>query len=243
MARRRHRSPSRRRRRRRGRPLRRRRGRRARRRRRPTAHGACASVIDRPGGDAPRPDATGGRWRCTGRCRARSRHAPGRASPVRRRRRGRGRPAHLQRRPRSRHAGRRSQRRVRRVASPCSAASCSTSAGWTASSDVDDDIAARRRPRRAPSATSSRTTLRAEHDAHRRALAAVDGAVDRRRLGRLPGAGQYSTRYGKIEDMVVGLEVVLADGTRRAHRWSRARARGRSRSQRSCSSAARARSA
>ncbi len=27
------------------------------------------------------------------------------------------------------------------------------------------------------------------------------------------GAGQYSTRYGKIEAMVVGLEVVLADGT------------------------------
>lgn len=27
------------------------------------------------------------------------------------------------------------------------------------------------------------------------------------------GAGQYSTRFGKIEDMVVGLEVVLADGT------------------------------
>jgi alkyldihydroxyacetonephosphate synthase len=26
------------------------------------------------------------------------------------------------------------------------------------------------------------------------------------------GAGQYSTRYGKIEDMVTGLEVVLADG-------------------------------
>jgi alkyldihydroxyacetonephosphate synthase len=26
------------------------------------------------------------------------------------------------------------------------------------------------------------------------------------------GAGQYSTRYGKIEDMIVGLEVVLADG-------------------------------
>jgi alkyldihydroxyacetonephosphate synthase len=27
------------------------------------------------------------------------------------------------------------------------------------------------------------------------------------------GAGQYSTRYGKIEDMVAGLEVALADGT------------------------------
>ena len=27
------------------------------------------------------------------------------------------------------------------------------------------------------------------------------------------GAGQYSTRYGKIEDMVIGLEVVLADGS------------------------------
>jgi alkyldihydroxyacetonephosphate synthase len=27
------------------------------------------------------------------------------------------------------------------------------------------------------------------------------------------GAGQYSTRYGKIEDLVVGLEVALADGT------------------------------
>ena len=26
------------------------------------------------------------------------------------------------------------------------------------------------------------------------------------------GAGQLSTRYGKIEDMVVGLDVVLADG-------------------------------
>src|SRR5439155_16006629 len=26
------------------------------------------------------------------------------------------------------------------------------------------------------------------------------------------GAGQYSNRYGKIEDMVVGLDVVLADG-------------------------------
>jgi alkyldihydroxyacetonephosphate synthase len=38
-------------------------------------------------------------------------------------------------------------------------------------------------------------------------LATVGGWVGAR------GAGQFSTRYGKIEDMVVGLEVVLADGT------------------------------
>ena len=37
-------------------------------------------------------------------------------------------------------------------------------------------------------------------------LATVGGWVATR------GAGQYSTRYGKIEDMVVALEVVLADG-------------------------------
>ena len=38
-------------------------------------------------------------------------------------------------------------------------------------------------------------------------LATVGGWVAAR------GAGQFSTRYGKIEDMVVGLEVVLANGT------------------------------
>lgn len=38
-------------------------------------------------------------------------------------------------------------------------------------------------------------------------LATVGGWIGSR------GAGQYSTRYGKIEDMVVGLEVVLADGS------------------------------
>lgn len=37
------------------------------------------------------------------------------------------------------------------------------------------------------------------------------------------GAGQYSNRYGKIEDMVVGLRVVLADGTPvRTGGWPRA---------------------
>ncbi len=39
------------------------------------------------------------------------------------------------------------------------------------------------------------------------ALATVGGWVACR------GAGQYSTRYGKVEDMVAGLEAVLADGT------------------------------
>ena len=38
-------------------------------------------------------------------------------------------------------------------------------------------------------------------------LATVGGWVASR------GAGQYSTRYGKIEEMVIGLEAVLADGT------------------------------
>ncbi len=38
-------------------------------------------------------------------------------------------------------------------------------------------------------------------------IATVGGWVGHR------GAGQYSTRYGKIEDMVAGLEVVLADGS------------------------------
>ena len=42
------------------------------------------------------------------------------------------------------------------------------------------------------------------------------------------GAGQLSTRYGKIEDIVVGLDVVLADGTRDHHRRRAAR-RGRPR--------------
>jgi alkyldihydroxyacetonephosphate synthase len=56
-------------------------------------------------------------------------------------------------------------------------------------------------------------TLRARHEKtaghwpQSIALSTVGGWVACR------GAGQYSTRYGKIEDMVAGLEVVLADGT------------------------------
>lgn len=57
------------------------------------------------------------------------------------------------------------------------------------------------------------TTLRADHAVtighwpQSMTLATVGGWLACR------GAGQYSTRYGKIEDIVVGLDVVLADGT------------------------------
>ena len=57
------------------------------------------------------------------------------------------------------------------------------------------------------------STLRAEHGLtvghwpQSMDLATVGGWIACR------GAGQYSTRYGKIEDIVAGLEVVLADGT------------------------------
>ncbi len=56
-------------------------------------------------------------------------------------------------------------------------------------------------------------TLRAGHDItcghwpQSMALSTVGGWIACR------GAGQYSTRYGKIEDIVAGLDVVLADGT------------------------------
>ncbi len=50
--------------------------------------------------------------------------------------------------------------------------------------------------------------LTAGHWPQSMALSTVGGWVACR------GAGQYSTRYGKIEDMVAGLDVVLADGRR-----------------------------
>ena len=53
------------------------------------------------------------------------------------------------------------------------------------------------------------------------------------------GAGQLSTRYGKIEDMVVGLDVVLADGRTHPHRRRSPRRRPGPTSP-SCSSAPRA---
>ncbi len=53
----------------------------------------------------------------------------------------------------------------------------------------------------------SRHALSVGHFPQSFELATVGGWVACR------GAGQYSTRYGKVEDLVVGLEVVLADGT------------------------------
>jgi alkyldihydroxyacetonephosphate synthase len=55
-------------------------------------------------------------------------------------------------------------------------------------------------------ALQSRHGLSVGHWPQSIALSTVGGWVACR------GAGQYSTRYGKIEDMVVGLEAVLADG-------------------------------
>ncbi len=55
-------------------------------------------------------------------------------------------------------------------------------------------------------------TLRAEHGA---TLGHWPQSIDLSTVGgwlACRGAGQYSTRYGKIEDMVVGLDVALADG-------------------------------
>jgi alkyldihydroxyacetonephosphate synthase len=55
-------------------------------------------------------------------------------------------------------------------------------------------------------------TLRAEHGA---TLGHWPQSIDLSTVGgwlACRSAGQYSTRYGKIEDMVVGLDVVLADG-------------------------------
>ena len=107
---------------------------------------------------------------------------------------------------------------VSAAASRCTAASCSTCARMSGIVDVDDDLAG--------ASTCCAGTFGDRFEAElpraprrdRRPLAAVDGAVDRRRLARLPRRRSVSTRYGKIEDIVVGLEVVLADGRVDPHR-------------------------
>ena len=85
-----------------------------------------------------------------------------------------------------------------------------------------------RRAARARSARGSRTTLRAEHGV---TIGHWPQSIDLSTVGgwlACRGAGQMSTRYGKIEDIVVGLDVVLADGRTISHR-RRAACRGRPR--------------
>ena len=138
------------------------------------------------------------------------------------------------------HRGRRPQRRVRRVGARVRRR--------RARPDRAGRHRRRRRRRRASSTSwparsaTSRTSCRTDHGL---TVGHWPQSIDLATVGgwlACRGAGQYSTRYGKIEDMVVGLEVVLADGTRRPHR-RRARAPPSGPTSPSCSSAPRARSA
>ena len=110
------------------------------------------------------------------------------------------------------------QRRVRRRRCRCSAASCSTCAALSGIVDVDDDLAGRRRARRHLRRPLRGRRCGADHGVtvghwpQSMALSTVGGWLACR------GAGQLSNRYGKIEDIVVGLEVVLADGRGHPHR-------------------------
>ena len=109
---------------------------------------------------------------------------------------------------------------------PCTAASSSTSLALSGIVDVDDtslvlDVragtfgdTARGRAARAPYG------LTLGHWPQSIDLSTVGGWLACR------GAGQFSTRYGKIEDMVVGLDVVLADGRRSTRAARRARPPG-----------------
>ena len=95
--------------------------------------------------------------------------------------------------------------------SPCTAASCSTSAACPASSSVDPislvvEVLAGTFGDRFEAELPPRHGLTVGHWPQSMALSTVGGWLACR------GAGQLSTRYGKIEDIVVGLEVVLADG-------------------------------
>ena len=80
--------------------------------------------------------------------------------------------------------------------------------------DVDHDVDARRRAarhvrRRVRGRAPRRARRHLGHWPQSMALSTVGGWLACR------GAGQLSTRYGKIEDIVTGLDVVLADGTAR----------------------------
>ena len=120
--------------------------------------------------------------------------------------------ARLQRRPGAGHRGRRPQRRVRREragarrrrARPVRARRASSTSTTTRSCSTCCP---------APSATRSRTSCAPS-------TASRSGTGRSRSRSRPSAAGSpagapasCSTRYGKIEDMVVGLDVVLADGS------------------------------
>ena len=129
-----------------------------------------------------------------------------------RRRRGREPCCAVQRRARSRSPPPRGAAACAARACRCSAACCSTSPRSTGIVDVDQtsmlvDVL--------PGTFGDvfEDELRAEHGVtcghwpQSMALSTVGGWLACR------GAGQLSTRYGKIEDIVDGLDVVLADGT------------------------------
>ena len=78
--------------------------------------------------------------------------------------------------------------------------------------DVDDDRRSCSTCGPVPSALPWRPTLRTDHDV---TLGHWPQSIDLSTVGgwlACRSAGQMSTRYGKIEDMVLGLDVVLADG-------------------------------
>ena len=147
-------------------------------------------------------------WSLAGRCRS----EPAAVVPADHHRAGRRRRCGVLRGGRAGHGGRRPQRRVRRLdpgvrrrrARPHRAAGHRrhrrrlpvSSRCWAGTFGPDLETELRRQ-----------CAMTVGHFPQSFDIATVGGWVACR------GAGQYSTRYGKIEEMVVGLEVVLADGT------------------------------
>ena len=160
---------------------------------------ACAEVTAEPAA-WPRPAATGGRWPCAGRPRARSPAWPPR-SPGPRRRRGGRRAGPLPRGPRAGHRRRGAQRRVRRRRAGA------RRRGARPHRPVRHrrrrrHLAGARRPgrhvrrRRSSTSCGPTTASRVGHWPQSVDLSTVGGWLACRRRGQLSG------RYGKIEDIV-----------------------------------------
>ena len=131
--------------------------------------------------------------------------------PAHRHRPGFGRPGPLPRRPGCRLPPPGAAAGCVAPPSPCSAGWPWTCAGWPASGAVDDQslVADLRAGTFGPDVEAG---LRGDHGL---TLGHWPQSMDLSTVGgwlACRGAGQYSNRYGKIEDMVTGLEVVLADG-------------------------------